>query len=260
MKYTRLRDMEEYILQRDYVSLRELCEVFNKSINTVRRDVAELLPGGTVEKVYGGVRAAKPPSGKLLSFTERTVKRGEEKKVIGRLAARFVREGDVIFLDSGTTTLHLIPHITAMGVTVLTNNLHALNASMEHPHLKVISFGGQLDCDTASLSANFCNLDYLRSFNVNKAFMAATGVSIERGATNSSYGELTIKKTIVENSDECFLLADTTKYGHSALLTYAGLERFQTLITDRAPPPEYGAYLAERGIRLLCADEQGGEG
>ena len=55
MKSFRLRRMEQYILEKENVSMEELCEEFDMSMNTVRMDVAELVKKGSVKKVYGGV-------------------------------------------------------------------------------------------------------------------------------------------------------------------------------------------------------------
>lgn len=252
MKYDRQRELGDYVQKRDFVSLDELCEVFGISKNTIRRDVAQLVKAGMLEKVYGGVRAAAHQNDSLVSFSDRTVKSADEKQVIGEMAARFVQDGDIIFIDSGTTTVYLLPFIAGRtGVSVLSNSLHVLTRCMEYPSLNTISFGGQLNPKTASFSANFCALDNLQRFTINKAFMAATGVSIERGATNSTPGELEIKRSIVKQSDECFLLADASKFGYSALLTYAELDEFQYVVTNKEPPADYKAYFEAHDIKLV---------
>lgn len=256
MKYDRQRELEEYVAKRDFVSLDELCQVFGKSKNTIRRDVAELVKAGAMEKVYGGVRAARQATDTLLSYTDRNIKHSEEKQKICTLAAGYAEDNDVVFIDSGTTVVHLIPHLAALkGITVLSNNLHVLSCCMEYPTLNTISFGGQLNPETASFSSNFCSLDNLRRFNINKAYMAATGISVNKGATNSSPGELAIKRSIVEKSDTCFLLADSGKFGHAALLTYAGLDQFQYVVTDRPPDDVFQLYFKEHGIQLVAGEE-----
>lgn len=257
MKYTRMRDMEEYIIERDFVSLDELCEIFERSKNTIRRDVTELVQSGIVEKVYGGVRAAKPPSDIILSFTQRNIKRFAEKQIIGALAAEFVEDNDVIFIDAGTTTLTMLPHISERnGVTVLTNNLHAISRCMDYANINTILFGGQLDTETASFTSHFCSMDNLQSFNINKAFMAGAGVSIEKGITNISLGEMEIKQRIVQKSDKCFLMADSTKFNHSALLTYAPLETFRYVITDKQPSEEYLDFFSQHKMQLVTKIEE----
>lgn len=252
MKYTRQYEIEKYVLDQDCVSLDELCERFGASKNTIRRDVAQLLRKGTMEKVYGGVKAIRNTAPGMVNYTDRSGRCLPEKQRIGEMAARYVKSGDVIFLDSGTTTIQILPHIAQLsGVTVLTNNLQALNLCLGYPQLNAIAFGGQLNPDTASFSASFCALDNLCSFNVNKAFMAATGISVEKGATNSSPGELAIKKSVMGISDECILLADADKFGRTALLTYAPLSAFHRVVTDRPPAPEICAFLAQNGAELV---------
>lgn len=250
MKYPRLRKIEEYIATRDFVSWEELCSVLGKSKNTVRRDVADLARDGLLEKVYGGVRPRRSPD-ILHNFTERTVKAPDEKGVIGTLAAGFIHDRDVIYLDSGTTTLNILTHITQrVGLTILTNNLHAIYYLIDYPNLDVISLGGELNRDTRSFGSNHCSLDKLESLNINKAFMAATGVSIENGVTNT-IGELAIKQKIVERCDQCYLLADSSKFDRSALLTYADITAFQYVITNQPPPARYIEYFQRNNIKLI---------
>lgn len=55
MRADRLNAMEQYILGKENVSLDELTNQFGISMNTVRRDIAELLNRGNIRKVYGGV-------------------------------------------------------------------------------------------------------------------------------------------------------------------------------------------------------------
>ncbi|MEG1988881.1 MAG: DeoR/GlpR family DNA-binding transcription regulator [Oscillibacter sp.] len=250
MKYDRLRELELYAKDKDFVSLDELCQVFQKSKNTIRRDVAQLVGDGRLEKVYGGVRALSKAS--VEAFSERVVHQAAEKQWIGRQAAQFVSDGDIIFLDAGTTTVNMIPHLSQLhDVTILTNNLYVILACMEQPNLNVITLGGQLNLETASFSSHYCALDNLKKFNIRKAFMTATGLSIEQGATNTSSAEATIKKNVMDRSEERFLLADDSKFGHSALLTYAPLDAFRCVITNAQPPEEYIAYFREREIDVV---------
>jgi len=252
MKVSRLNQIKEYVLSKEYVSLDELCQVFDRSKNTIRRDIGELTHSGTIQKVYGGVKAVKQEAPPLISFQDRNVKNVAQKRKIGAIAARFVQDNDVIFIDSGSTTVNIVEHLTELsGVTVLTNNLHAILRCMEVSSINVIALGGQLSRDTSSFSAKFCALDNLRRFNISKAFMAATGVSTDTGATHTSPEEFEIKKDIMEKSDTCFLLADSSKFDQSALLTYSELTAFKYVITDSTPPKRYNEYFSENGIQLL---------
>ena len=184
MKNIRLDLMEQYIIQKDTVSMEDLQQHFDTSINTIRRDVALLIKKGTIEKVYGGVCARK--NEQLTPFDVRTIKHPEAKMRIGRRAAALIEDGDTIFLDSGTTTLHIIQSLAdKQNVTIITHNLHAIMAAMPYPNLAVIILPGQLLRKTSS----FTGLETVRSlkaYNIKTAFMAATGLSLAGGVTNSS--------------------------------------------------------------------------
>ncbi|WP_144488038.1 DeoR family transcriptional regulator, partial [Bacillus pumilus] len=70
-KLMRIQEMEEYILKHGATSPDELCEVFNVSKNTVRRDINKLAEKGVIKKVYGGVTSAEKSV--LVPFENRTI-------------------------------------------------------------------------------------------------------------------------------------------------------------------------------------------
>lgn len=50
MKATRLNDIENLLEEQNTLSINHLCEIFNVSKNTIRRDIAELEKRGTIKK------------------------------------------------------------------------------------------------------------------------------------------------------------------------------------------------------------------
>jgi DeoR family myo-inositol catabolism operon transcriptional repressor len=87
-------------------------------MNTVRRDINELVSRGSAKKVYGGVCAV---SRDLIPYDERESKNAENKKRIAKAAAALVKDGDIIFIDSGTTTHHMVSYLKDKRVTILTD-------------------------------------------------------------------------------------------------------------------------------------------
>lgn len=249
MRGYRLKQIEQYILDNDTVSMEAISENFRVSINTVRRDIAELQKLGSIEKIYGGVRAKK--SNPLIPFEERHMSHMEEKELIGRRAAELVEEGDIIYLDSGTTTLQVIAGLgDSKRVTIITNNLNALVEAVPYKNLNVITMTGQLDRKTNSF-VGMSTLRELESYNIKKAFMAAAGLSLTSGATNSSLLEYEIKSRIVQRSEKAFLLIDASKFGFSSLTTYAQIPDFDAIITDQEPPKEYQEYFWKENIPIF---------
>lgn len=241
MKSFRLREMEQYIIEHDTVSMEELRDTFHISMNTTRLDVAQLVSKGTIKKVYGGVCSNQKSN--LVPFDERKTKNTEGKRAVGKEAAELVNDGDIIFIDSGTTTMYVIDFLAERkNVTILTNNLNAINRALAYPDLNIISLPGTLERKTNS----FVSADTVRTlekYNIKKAFMASSGISENGTVTNSSPLEFEIKKAALRNSKESYLLIDSTKYGKSALLTYASIQEMDKIIVDQE---------VEEGLLSLC--------
>ena len=212
MKSQRLDMIEEYVLEHKNASLDTLCEKFNVSKNTIRRDVDILLKRGSIMKVYGGVAALETPQTlPLLSYEERGGRFPEEKKEICRRAAELVAEDDTIYIDTGTTCLNLVDFIADKHCTILTNSLLIFNKAASYPNLDIISVPGRLNRKTLSFTGPDIN-DYLQTYNISMAFMACTGVTMKSGLTNASAEEYITKKAIAENANSMILLADHSKF------------------------------------------------
>lgn len=250
MKEKRLQQMEEYIHSVGTVSLDELCERFQVSKNTIRRDVDTILEKGRVQKVYGGVTSI---SQQLVPFERRDTTNLDEKVALGRTAARLIQDHDLIFIDSGTTARNIMQFLPELAsLTILTNSLDVINAAAELEFVKLITIGNHYKRSTKSF-VGIDDLDILDKFNINKAFMAATGVSIANGLTNSDILEYEIKKTIAGKAQEIYLLVDSSKLGKSTLLTYAPLEDVDGLITNAELPEDYRRFCEEHGISVYLS-------
>ena len=250
MRADRLNEMEQYILGKENVSLEELCAQFGISMNTVRRDIAELLSRGNVRKVYGGVSSNLQH--RPLGFSVRERKNSEAKQIIGQLAARLVSSGSSIFLDSGSTTPNIVRHLGEKnGVTVITHSLTALYEASALSNLNIISLGGIYAPSTSSFTG-ISTLDTLSHLSIQTIFISATGVTIENGLTNSTYLEAEIKRNVVQRGNRVVLMADQSKFGHSAVISFCSFEQLYAIVTDRVPPAPYLAAMERYGIRLIC--------
>lgn len=250
MRADRLNAMEQYILGKENVSLDELTNQFGISMNTVRRDIAELLNRGNIRKVYGGVSSNL--LNRPLGFSVRERKNSEAKQLIGQLASRLVTSGSSIFLDSGSTTPNLLRHLSEKnGVTVITHSLTALYEASSLPNLNIIALGGVYTPATSSFTG-ISTLDALSRLSIQTIFISATGVTIESGLTNSTYLEAEIKRSVVQRGNRVVLMADQSKFGHSAVISFCSFDQLYAIVTDRMPSAPYLEAIERYGIRLIC--------
>lgn len=253
IKDKRIHKIEEYIIEHKSVSLDELVNVFQVSKNTIRRDVQELVEKGNFKKVYGGVAVNDDKRQNLESYHDRQERNQKEKEMIGKAAANYVKDGDIIFIDSGTTTIEMIKFISHKQVTVITNNLDFIVRALPFENLNVIIPGGILERKIKSFGS-LKYMDIVNAYNINKAFMASTGVSISNGVTNASPLESELKAAIVMRSSEVFLLVHHDKFDKYGLMTYCKLDKVDYLVTDKMPSEVYQNYAKQNGIQLVIAE------
>lgn len=252
MREDRLTRMENYIRDNKSVSLDKLCEVFDVSKNTVRRDVGEIVARTDIRKIYGGVSVQYnkiPPP-----FSERSSVNLAEKERIGRCAAQLVEDGDIIYVDSGTTTCHLIDHLQGhRNITILTHSLDVINRAVPNPELNILSLSGSLNRKTLSFTGQ-STIDVLANCNISKAFMAANGVTIQNGVTQSTSIEFAIKKNVVARSDRIILMMESRKFGAVSLLTYCQLDQIDAIVTEKLPDQAFIDAFSELGGSIITPD------
>ncbi|MBR1558684.1 MAG: DeoR/GlpR transcriptional regulator [Clostridia bacterium] len=258
MRTDRLNQMEAFILRNGTASLYDLSRFFDISLNTVRRDVTDLIKRGRIRKVYGGVSSLRSvdslPYTTQLPLAERAEMHAEEKRAIGRLAASLVEDGSVIFLDSGTTVPYMLPHLAGKKVRIVTHSLNVMTEAAMYPDLKVLGFGGQLNHATYSLTGDV-GVNY-RSIRLQTLFMAATALSVEWGASNNTYEEFLMKTELVNLHTNVVVLADSSKFGKNATYCYCPFSRIRGIVTDRRPDGDFMEAIQDNGIKLYYPEEE----
>lgn len=248
MKEKRNELIKQYILQKNHVTLKELEDEFNVSMNTIRRDVNLILEDSRFEKVYGGVSVKKDT---LINFADRNIANKEAKQRIAQEAAKFIEEDDLIYIDSGTTTKYILDYLDqTLDVSIITNSLDVIIKAEKMTNVTLFLAGHIFKKSTRSFVGVETD-DLVNRYNINKAFMAATAVSINGGLMNSDVMEYDIKKQMLEKANKTYLLTDHNKFGKSTLLTYANLTDVDCVITDDILPKKYRDFLDKHTIDFI---------
>ena len=251
MKDARRKQMAALIAQRQSVTMEELCQHFHVSMNTVRADVAHLVQTGAAEKVYGGVRAVIHQEVPL--FTHRTGLHTQDKLQIARQAEKRILDRDTLYIDSGTTTMHLLDVLDpAKHVTVLTGNLSVIAQAYSKPNVELIVLPGSMNRRTNSVT-DVSTLEFLGRHQYAKAFMGVSSISPDGKLNVSSYIEYELKKLAVRQSQQAYLLVDSSKFGGSGLLSYGNMTDMTEIITDFRCPDDIRSLCSEKSIRLTIA-------
>lgn len=250
MKEERIKQIENYISEHELCSLDHLCDVYNISKTTLRRDINILEKIGTIRKVYGGVAINKNNEPSTVPFIQREINYHDEKMHIGKLASTYIHDGETIYIDSGTTTLQISHYIKDKTITIVTNNLNLINQCKDCSNINIITVGGELSRVTHSFTGDLA-VNTLSSLNISKAFIAATGISLDAGFSNSLPLETAVKKVAIIKSKSVYVLADHSKWGVVSLMTFANLKESTGIITDIAPTAKYIDYCKKNNIEII---------
>ncbi len=249
MKQMRIDKIESYLQQKKTATTVDLCERFNVSLNTIRRDINLLCKQGVIKKVYGGV--VLTGDSQVIPYSARSASEIDEKIIIAELASKFLQAGDTIYLDSGSTTAYLLDYIRPeMNITIISNSLNVYIKAQNIPQLNMISLGGIYNRKTNSFVGNSA-ITVLREYRVNKAFMGLSGFTSEGGAANNSYHEAEIKRMVIKQSNKVILMADSTKFDKTASICFCATNEINTFITDKEPNEKYVDLFKANGITLL---------
>ncbi|WP_027437748.1 DeoR/GlpR family DNA-binding transcription regulator [Lachnospira multipara] len=215
------------------VTVAQLVEQLGVSEATVRRDLNALDRKGLIIKVFGGATAIQEPTRvKEFNVPERAKINIEEKDTIAKYAASLIHDEDLVFIDSGTTTLKLIDYLKGTKATFVTNGIvHA--AKLASKGYKVYIVGGRIRQETEAIVGPEC-IDSIYKYNFTKSFLGANGITKEAGFTTPDVDEALIKTKAIERSYTSYVLVDHTKFGLISTISFSNLNG-TSIITDYVP-------------------------
>jgi DeoR/GlpR family transcriptional regulator of sugar metabolism len=249
----RMQHVLRMLETRDSVPVSELSETFSVSEVTVRSDLTALARQGLAARVRGGVRAL-PQGQSEVGFDLRLRLEVERKRAIAKTAAAMIGESEAIAIDASTTGYYLALELRAKReLVVVTNGLLVATALADAPGISVIVPGGELRLSAMSLVGDF-GTEMLRSTRINKGFLGARGLSIERGLMDLNPDEVRIKQEMADACEQVWGILDGTKWHRSALLSFVSMDDLAGIITDpSAPTAEVEAWRAA-GVDVIIAD------
>jgi DeoR family fructose operon transcriptional repressor len=228
----RRKQLLEYLAGNGIADVHELAKDLGVSPATIRRDLTSLEKAGRIKRTHGG---AVMPYFSLAFEPVHNVKAGvlvEEKRAIAREAAQIVKDGEVVALDSGSTTLCLALELKhKRGLTIVTNDLNVARELCDVPTHEVVVIGGRVRPHLYNLVGPFAE-QVLSAIRANHVFLGADAIDLHDGITNANLDEVPIKQRMIAAGANRVLLADHSKFGRVSFAKVADVETFDRIITD----------------------------
>ena len=239
------------IQKKGEVKIKELKEMFpDVSGMTLRRDLNHLEEEGHIVRIWGGAKSIDHlKESKEKQYSSRKTENIEAKVKIAKKAVDFIETGRSIFLDSGTTVMCLAEIIPDKDLSIITSGPNIGMELIDKNNPSVTLIGGQLNRNNISVSgAN--SLKFIENINIDMAFMATSGFSLESGFTSGNYNEGQLKRKIIDKARKVMMLMDLSKIDKNMPFTFSQLDDIDILICEDEPESEIKKVLKEKNIDI----------
>jgi DeoR/GlpR family transcriptional regulator of sugar metabolism len=226
-------DILRIVELRERVSVGELTERLGVSEVTIRKDLAYLEELGKLVRTRGGARAAQDRA-RIHPIEARICSLPEVKAVIAEAAASLVREGETIFIDSGSTCLALARAVAGRDLRVVTNSLDVVQVLSQAPHIALHVTGGSFRSDARSFIGPAA-VEAIRRFHFDRAFIGASGVTTEGVLSTQNAIEGETKRAAIGQAQRTVVLADSSKVGSAAFSIFARPSDVEMIIVESGP-------------------------
>ena len=246
------KQRKDFILDRlcrnGHVLVKELAVEIGISEATVRRDLKTMAEAHEVELVYGGATLSRHSD---FSFHSKNMRNVEAKRIVGELAVNLIQDGDQIFLDSGSTTFQMAAALKGKrSISVIANSIRLAEELSGIPDVHVIMLGGQYRAERMDTVGPLAmeTMEQLRGY---RAFIVADGVSMDFGPAASDIESSHLYRLAVRHARETILLLDHTKFEVASLYKIVEWDAISTVVTDRAPTPEWNEFFRAKTITVV---------
>lgn len=211
------------------VSVSELVDLLGASESTVRRDLNTLDSMKELKKIHGGaIVCGDDMSRRDYNVDTRQNLNVKEKDLIAKRASEIIKDGDVIYLDSGTSIEALVDNIQCTDITVVTNGIMHVKKLLKK-NIKTILLGGEVKFVTEAVIGSSAVED-IKKYNFSKGFFGTNGVSNSSGYTTPDINEAMVKKEALRRCKDAYILADGSKIEEVSFVTFADISE-ASLIT-----------------------------
>jgi DeoR/GlpR family transcriptional regulator of sugar metabolism len=232
------------------VVAKEFSEKLSLSEDTIRRDLRELAAEGLLQRVHGG---ALPASKALADLPTRRQVSPDDKAAIAKAAAAMVKNGQIIFLDGGTSAVAVARALPSdLRATVATHSPDVVVALLGHPGVEVELVGGRI-YKHSNVAVGSVAMEAISSIRADIYFMGVTGVHVDHGLTTGDREEAAIKRLISRQCAETIVLGSREKLGAVSAYNVVAVDQVDGIIVERSSPRDLIDNLKKLGVAITRA-------
>ena len=232
LKLKRHIEIEKLVRSVEYMMISDISSQLKVSESTIRRDLKEMSDKGLITVHQGAVIWNSKENKHHENIFYRKAQQIDKKRELAIVAVELINQGDVLYIDTGSTMLELVKSIDAgMLLTVVTNDLEIAMELENKPNISIIILGGQVKHGTHTVIFNPSNqmLDYM---HFDKMFISPGGITKEGGLMFFNIQALEERKKIRKASREMIVVMDSSKFDKNCFISGFQFSECSTLVTD----------------------------
>jgi DeoR family glycerol-3-phosphate regulon repressor len=231
------------------VGVDDLAARFEVTPQTIRKDLNELCERRLMARVHGGAVVASGMEN--VAYEARRFIAAQEKRAIGKAAARLIPNEASLFINIGTTTEEVARALSGHeGLLVITNNLNVATLLYRHPQIEVIVAGGpvrRLDGAVIGSAA----VAFVQEFKVDYAVIGASAIDEDGALLDFDYREVRVSRAIIENARRVVLVADKLKLERVAPVRIGHMSEVDIFVTDTLPSAPLRELCRANGVEIV---------
>jgi len=235
------------------LKIKDILGELNISLATLRRDLTIMENNGVIYKSYGFIRLIDKDMKYEPAYIYRLSINKDLKIRVAKKAIEILKNRDSIFLDVGSSILNIAELLPiSIELTVITNwipNVIKISGQKKH---QCFLIGGEVRKAELSVGAIDIKKE-LSLYNITKAFIGASGISLEKGTSDYFDIEIKTKQEVIRKAEEKILIGDSTKFNKIGPLNICRLEEFDKIIVDDNLDKEIISKLEKKGIEVILA-------
>lgn len=231
------------------LTVKSLAESLDVSEMTIRRDLTVLENMGLIDKLHGSAELIENNNN---TYDEENEQKMYLKDIVARQTAKYVEKNMTVFINTSTTALQTLNHLTDIPITLITNNLRVSSKKM-NPNTTIILAGGEIRFPKEALVGDL-SISILSNMTADIAIMGCSGISAEKGVTTNNIHESKINDLMINNAEFVIVVANYQKIGVDSNFSVSPIENIDVLITDIYADTEAIRQIEEKGVQVIMVE------
>jgi DeoR family fructose operon transcriptional repressor len=246
----RILKVQELFAKEEFVNFDELCQQFNASKSSIRRDLIKLERKGVLRRVHGGAISLQTRD-EVLDFSRLSGSFHEEKSRIGKRAAALVEEGQTVILGGGSSVVEVAKSLSDRSIQVVTNSIPVAQIFWDSKQVEVTLTGGYLYPRLGIQLGPICER-MLHSVSADMVIMGIRGIT-SAGISDSNSLIVESIRSMIKAASKAVVVADHSKFGRDAMIHVADLEEIDLVVSDRNLDELHQQMLKKHGVECILA-------